>query len=106
MTENEDHDEMANEDDGIPSNEKKVETRKMDCTSGQLLAPKLPEKAESISSASESSEDSESVAILKYTVRTCYAIWKKRQKNSEIALKVGDFLMDFTRSSESFLCRV
>ncbi|CCD66907.1 Alpha,alpha-trehalose-phosphate synthase [UDP-forming] 1 [Caenorhabditis elegans] len=87
MTENEDHDEMANEDDGIPSNEKKVETRKMDCTSGQLLAPKLPEKAESISSASESSEDSESVAILKYTVRTCYAIWKKRQKNSEIALK-------------------
>uniref|UniRef100_A0A1I7U0B2 alpha,alpha-trehalose-phosphate synthase (UDP-forming) n=1 Tax=Caenorhabditis tropicalis TaxID=1561998 RepID=A0A1I7U0B2_9PELO len=87
LTESEDHDEMAKEDEGIPANERRVETRKMDCTSGQLVAPKFTEKIETMSSASESSEDNEYTAIFKYTIRTCHAIWKKRQKNSEIALK-------------------
>ncbi|KAF1746970.1 hypothetical protein GCK72_023428 [Caenorhabditis remanei] len=87
LTESEDHDEMANEDDGIPANERKVETRKMDCTTGQLVAPKYFEKTETASSASESSDDNEYMAVFKYTIRTCYTIWKKRQKNSEIALK-------------------
>ncbi|CAL2049163.1 unnamed protein product [Caenorhabditis brenneri] len=87
MTESEDHDETANEDEGIPSNERKVETRKMDCTSGQLEAPKHSEKLETLSSASESSDDNEYMAVFKYTIKTCHAIWKKRQKNSEIALK-------------------
>ncbi|ULT80311.1 hypothetical protein L3Y34_010703 [Caenorhabditis briggsae] len=88
MTESEDHDEMAKDDEGIPANEVRVETRKMDCTTGQLVAPRIYEKVDTLSSTSESSaEEDESMMIIKEGIRVCYGVWKKRQKNSEMALK-------------------
>ncbi|CAI2357490.1 unnamed protein product [Caenorhabditis sp. 36 PRJEB53466] len=92
LTEGEDHDDVdITDDDGIPKNERIVETRKMNCTTGQLDAPRVAERPRattpSRNNSDHSEEPSESFRVLEYSIRTCHTIWKKRQKNSEIALK-------------------